>query len=41
MPTREQFEAALSENGLPSLMPSEIYEDPDYVWDDPEMRDKE
>ena len=38
---REQFEAALAEQGLPSLMPPQMYEDPDYVWDDPEMRDKD
>ncbi len=38
---REQFESALAEQGLPSLMPPQIYEDPDYVWDDPEMRDKD
>ena len=38
---REQFEAALAENGLPSLMPPGLFEDPDYVWDDPEMRDKD
>ncbi len=35
---REQFESALARNGLASLMPPEIYEDPAYVWDDPEMR---
>ena len=38
---REQFEAAAAEQGLQSLMPSQIYEDPDYIWDDPEMRDKD
>ena len=35
---REQFEGALAKNGLTSLMPGEIYEDPDYVWDDPAMQ---
>ena len=32
---------ALAEQGLPSLMPSQLFDDPDYVWDDPEMDDKD